>query len=626
MPIKRIELQPGIMRETTNYANRGGWYDGDKIRFRAGKPEKIGGWRKALDAKFDGSCRLMHEWQALDLNRFLFLGTHLKAYILWGSAYYDITPIRATHVLADPFRTDGGNRIIVTDMTGGLTPNDYVTYSGATDITNIMPPLERSEDGTPRSTIVPAAMLNQEFQVSEIIDDHHYVILLPEPHNTSGYVGGGPAVSAAYQVYTGLDVAVPGTGWGASPWGTPIGWGEGYSYRDNEGNLPYNQIRLWTADNYGEDLIYAIRGGQIFYWARNLGVDKRGVPLQSMAGALEAPHYAFVILISEGDRHVVAIGTNDLGQDTLDPLLVRWSDQENALDWEPRRNNSAGTYRLSSGSSLQGAVRTRQEVIIWTEKNMHSMRYIGPPYTFGFNLLAENVSLISPRGMINAGGRVFWMDRNSFYAYTGQVQELPCTVTDYVFSDFNMAQRAKIFACHNHNFNEVMWFYPSELSDEVDKYVAYQYVDNVWTYGTMERTAWLDLVWGGSYPVATSDGQLWHHEYGDDADTEPLPAWVESSDLDVEDGDKFAFLRRVIPDVQFRGDGSAQAVGLTLRARRAPGDFYIEKARAEITPYTKDCWVRARGREFSLRFESNSIGTGWRLGAFRIEVQPDGKR
>lgn len=629
MPIQKFILRPGIVKEATNYANEGGWFDCDKVRFRGGLPEKIGGWRKAVKVPFKGTCRSLHEWQALDQNKFLGLGTHLKYYILWGSAYYDITPLRSTAVIGtDPFTTAGGGVIgmteqpaalIVHDVAHGVTANDFVTFTGVTAGFDVY---------------TPADLNNHEFQVIEILDPDTYKVDTGyRPGTTAGIHGGGGPVTAAYQVVTGLDIAVPGTGWGASPWqggpplqGTQVAWGQAYSYEANEGNLPYNQIRLWTQDNFGEDLVFAIRGGEIYYWDRTHGVQERGVVLSTMTGAKQAPQFAFVILISEGDRHVVAIGTNDFNQNFLDPLLVRWSDQENALDWEPRRDNSAGSYRLSSGSSLAGALRTRQETIIWTDKNMHSMRFTGPPYTFGFNLIAENVSLLSPRAMVNGGGRVWWMDRNSFYVYTGQVQDLPCTVSDYVFSDFNMSQRMKVVAGHNHNFQEVVWFYPSLNAQEVDRYVAYQYVDNLWTIGKLSRTAWLDLVFGGSYPVATADGWLYHHEYGDDADDQPMPAWVESSDLSIESGDRFAFLRRVIPDIAFRGDSASQAVGLTLRARRAPGDFYIEKARAEITPYTKDCWVRARGRQFSVRFESNSIGTGWRLGAFRVELQPDGRR
>lgn len=639
MALKKVTFRPGIVREATNYVNEGGWYDGDKIRFRGGLPEKLGGWKKAVRSMFQGSCRSLHEWMALDSNRFLGLGTHLKFYILWGDAYYDITPLRGTFVLGlgtppdgmNPFTTAGGGLVGMTEQPAMLivhhtehkaTTHDFVTFLNV----------------TAGFDVYTVADLNgKEFQIVEIIDKDTYKVDTGfRPGTTAGIHGGGGPVSGEYQVFTGLDVAVPGTGWGASPWGGTVTassapgtlqtpWGMGYDYHE-EGNVPISQIRLWSQDNFGQDLIFCIRNGTVFYWDRTTGVQKRAVPLAEMPGADNAPLMAFEVMISEGDRHVVAIGTNDIGSETIDPLLVRWSSQENPFDWYPRRDNTAGTYRLSSGSSLAGAIRTRQETLIFTEKNLHSMRFTGDPYIFGFNLIAENVSLLSANAAINAGGRVWWMDRNTFLVYTGAVQELPCTVRDYVFGDFNMGQRQKVFAGHNHNFQEVCWFYPSAKSQEVDRYVFYNYVDQVWAYGQIERTAWLDLVFGQSYPVATAKGILYNHEVGDDADDQPLVAWVESSDIDLEDGEHFVFIRRLVPDVVFRGKGELQSVGVTLRSRRAPGDFYTEKERQTITPYTKEVWVRARGRQFSMRLESESLGTGWRVGAFRVDMIPDGRR
>lgn len=610
MALEKVQFRPGIVRDTTNYTNEGGWFDGDMVRFRLGQPEKIGGWRKAVDGTFLGSCRALHEWMALDQNRFLALGTHLKYYILWGSAYYDITPIRSTAgPLTDPpFTTVGVSSLIVHHINHGATGNDFVTISGATAF-----------------DVYTVADLNREFQILEILGPNDYRIDTGKVSTTAGATGGGAAVHVEYQIYTGLDIAVPGTGYGAGPYGTPIGWGEGYDVTGT--NMPYNQIRLWAQDNYGEDLVFNIRGGAIYYWARTTGVTQRGVPLEDMPGANEAPRWAFEVLISEGDRHVVAAGTNPLGEDYLDPLLVRWSSQENALDWEPRRDNTAGDYRLSSGSAIAGALRTRQEILLWTEKNLQSMRFVGAPYVFGFNLIAENVSVLSPTAMINAGGVVYWMDRGRFYAYTGQVQELPCPINDYIFSDFNMSQRMKVTVGHNHNFHEVIWFYPTEESEEVDRYALYNYVEQVWSFGQLERTAWLDLVFGGSYPIATKDGQLYNHEIGDDADGEPLPAWIESSDTCVGSGDHFLFIKRVIPDVHFRGDGSLQTVGITLKTRRAPGDLFQEPmARMQVDPHTRECHVRIRGREFAVRVESDALGTGWRLGTLRVDMQQDGRR
>ena len=620
MPIEKIVFRPGIIRETSNYAAEGGWFDGNFVRFRAGLPESIGGWQKVIpDKQFLGTCRSLHDWVSLDKQRFLSLGTHLKFYILWGGDYYDITPIRAEHgpLSADPFLLEANGILRVTDFAHGATLADFVIFSGATT-------------GITGSTLITADVLNSEFEIIEIIDANSYRIQsIADPPNV-GQVGGGIAVMAEYQIATGLDVSVVGSGYGAGPYGgipssPPVGWGEAYPGA-SAGFVPYNQIRLWSQDNFGEDLIFNIREGPIYYWDRDLGVDDRGKELKNMPGANQPPQVAMFIFMSESDRHVVAVGTNEEGTPSvLDPLLVRWSDQENPFDWEPRRDNSAGGQRLSSGSQAMAALRTRQENLIWTDKNLHSMRFIGTPYTFSITLISESVSIISPNAAINASGRVWWMDRNCFYVYGGQVAELPCSVRDYVFSDINFEQGLKIVGGHNHNFQEVMWFYPSAASMEIDRYVMYNYVEECWSIGMLERTAWLDLTWGVN-PVAAADGWLFHHDLGTDAVNEPLMAWIQSADLDLGDGDNFMYINRVIPDVVFRGTGNDQSVGLTLKHRKAPSQPYATKGRKEVTQTTAYCWVRGRGRQFALRVESDTLGTAWRFGLPRFEMQPDGKR
>ena len=554
----------------------------------------------------------------------------------------------------NPFITAGDDYLLVNAPIHGASLHDFVTFS---DVTTGFDPAPSNPEPHP---VYTPENLNREFQIVEVVGVDHYKIRTGIHGETAGIPAGGggggggePAgVKATYQIRTGLDVAVPGTGWGAPPWGgMPIqpgeteppykgGWGMGYSVGDEEGTVPVNQIRLWSQDNFGEDLLFNIRNGAIYYWRRSTGVNNRAVELYDRAVEVYppdppnpafpdtdwVPRWAFEVLVSEVDRHAIVIGTNDYQQDFLDPMLIRWSDAENLLDWEPRRNNSAGGLRLSSGSRLRGALRTRQEILIWTDKNLQSMRFIGAPYWFGVNLLAENVSMLCPSAAINAGGRVFWIDRNGFYVYSGQVQELACSVRDYVFSDFNMGQSFKVVAGHNHNFQEVIWFYCTEKSSEVDRYVMYNYAENAWSYGNLERTCWLDQVWGDSYPVATAKGHLYHHERGDDDDTDPLAAWVESSDLDIEDGDRFMFIRRTVPDVIFRGNGQQQAVGLTLRTRPAPDALFTSEARAAITPNTKYCWTRIRGRQMVVRLESTSAGTGWRVGALRFDMQPDGRQ
>src|SRR5262245_52319516 len=401
MPLQKFTFRPGIIRETTSYSSEGGWFDGDKVRFRAGLPEKIGGWVKAVGAKFLGSCRALHEWSSLDTNRFLALGTHLKYYLLWGSSYYDITPIRPadTPVGQNPFTTAGCTFLIVHDPAHGATTGDFVTFAGATAGFDPWP-----SNTEPHQQYTPDD-LNQEFQIVEVIDPDHYRIqttIYSEDAGIPAGGGGGGPVTGTYQIRTGLDVAVAGTGWGAPPWGgtgkggvpenasQPVGWGMPY-YTESEGTVPYNQIRLWSQDNFGEDLVFNIRNGAIYYWDRSAGVQTRAVELSTMSGSPNpdwVPRYAFEVMVSEVDRHVIAIGTNEPLEDFLDPMLIRWSDAENVLDWEPRRNNSAGGLRLSAGSRLAGALRTRQEILIWTDQGLNSMRFIGPPYWFGLNLIA----------------------------------------------------------------------------------------------------------------------------------------------------------------------------------------------------------------------------------------------
>jgi len=627
MALKKIPFRPGIVKETTNYANEGGWFDGDKIRFRAGLPESIGGWKQGVKGLFKGSCRSMHDWVSLDKNRFLALGTHLKFYILWGSTFYDITPIRAPLAdieIDDPFQTQGveSSILIVHDQDHNATKDDFVTFSGATGFDAFTP-----------------EMLNREHQVVQVLDTHHYTIDVGTPSLAAGVSGGGPDVWVEYQISTGLDFAVPGTGWGAGPWGgSPlegethppppkpewVGWGESYTFESVD-LMPFSQIRLWSQDNFGEDLFFCAYEGPIYCWNRTGGLETRAVLLANVPGAQEVPRVATVVLMSEADRHVVALGCSPGALDILDPMLVRWSDQEHWEEWRPMPSTSAGELRLSSGSRIVTGLRTRQEILIWTDKNLHSMRFIGMPYVFSIVLINEAVSIISPNAAVNAGGRVFWMDRNGFYSYTGQVDELPCTVRDYVFSDFNFGQQAKVHGGHNRNFQEVIWFYPSKASQEVDRYAIYNYVENVWSIGTLERTCWLDIGWS-AYPMATAQGRLYFHEYGFNAGEDPMPAWVQSSDVDLDDGDSFMFVRKLIPDVHFRGDAQEQALGLTLKMRSAPGGSYVNDARYQVTPLTRTCWMRARGRQVALRAESNSLGTAWRLGVQRFDLQPDGKR
>jgi hypothetical protein len=644
--IQKLQFRPGIVRELTDYANTGGWYDADKVRFRAGCPEKIGGWQAVTPEIFQGSCRQQHEWSTLAGVRYLALGTHLKLYILWGSAYYDITPIRATFGPLPADTASGGGTVgpfltylrpnqieVHVPAHGPAAPGDFVTFSGVT---------------TPVD-VYPVAELNGEFQVVSVPDSDHIVIAGTETMTNPGITGGGAGVNATFQIEVGADVAIIGTGWGVPPWdgyqdppmtsAQATGWGTSFDPTLlSPAGYDVNQIRLWDLDNFGEDLVANIRQGPIYYWHQALGLNSRALPLtQSVTvpnppGADivftpdNPPNFATQIIVSPNDRHLIALGCDDIGATAADPMLVRWSDAESAYTWTPTRSNSAGSQRLSLGSFIVCGLRTRQEILIWTDLGLWSMKYIATPYIFGFDVVSEGLSIIGPNAGINAANVVFWMDRGIFYSYTGQVQELPCTVKDYVFSNLNYTQQYKIFAAHNHAFSEVLWFYPSAASNENDSYVLYNYVDQTWSIGTLVRTSWLDMG-RSNYPTATDTfGILYFHELGDDAGPDPLVAYVESSDLDDSGGDKFLFMSRLLPDVLFRGNSPTQTVGVTILARNTPGSLKQTAAQMTIAPTTVQKFVRVRARQLSVRVESDALGVGWRLGTLRADLQPDGHR
>lgn len=631
--LQKLEFRPGIIRERTEYAVSGGWFDCDKVRFRAGFPEKIGGWEAVTRSQYQGTCRALHQWSSVEFDRYIALGTHLKLYILWGNTYYDITPVRATFspLSANPFTTGPAPNYVTVTITGHgvTTPGDFVTFSGVT--------------GTVGS--YPASEFNREFQVASVIDKNKFTIAMPENFTTAGVSGGGSTVSASFQIPPGLDNAVLGTGWGIPPWGGDVpnildpsqrtGWGMSFDPRLlNPVGFDVNQIRLWDLDNFGEDLVSNIRHGPIYYWHQQGGLASPAVVLNqtvTVGGVTytpnKVPNYGAQVLVSPNDRHLIALGCDDIGATAPDPLLVRWSTEEDAYDWEPRRDNSAGGQRLSMGSYIINGLRTRQEILIWTDLGLWSMKFIGVPYVFGFDVIAEGLSIIGPNAAVNAGNMLFWMDRGIFYAYTGQVQELPCTCKDFIFSNLNFTQQYKVFAGHNHQFSEVIWFYPSEGSNENDRYAIYNYVDQVWSIGQIERTAWLDMG-RSAYPIAASTLKhlLYYHELGDDDDGTTLPAYIESADVDQGGGDHFLFLGRLFPDVQFRGDSDTQTVGISVLKRNSAQDLKQVGARITVTPRTQQEFVRVRARQLSFRVESDHLGVGWRLGTLRGDLQVDGKR
>ena len=640
MPLQKLQFQPGINRETTSYTNEGGWFDGDKVRFRQGFPEKIGGWEKLGSKSFLGSCRALWPWRTLNLDAFLGVGTHLKYYIESGEGYYDITPTRATTSAGDVTfsATNGSSTITVSDPSHGAVVNDFVTFSGAVTL----------------GGNITAAVLNQQYQINEIVDSSSYKIIAraagsldsitddgqysptPVVANASDTGNGGSSVVGTYEINVGLDTSVTGSGWGAGAWARGT-WGSAATV-----DLVTDTLRIWTHDNFGEDLIINVMNGGIYYWDASAvnALTNPAVAISDLAGADLAPTIAKKVIVSDVDRHVIAFGCDPLDNiGTQDPLLIRFSDQENVTDWRPTTTNTAGDLRLGSGSKIVTAIETRQQILVFTDVSLHAMQYIGPPFTFGINMISENITIRSPISVAAVEDTVYWMGKNEFYVYNGGVQTLPCSVRDYVFSDFNTVQAEKCFASVNSSFSEIWWFYPSANSDNNDRYVVYNYLQNIWYYGNLTRTAWVDRGVNETPIAAGRDGYLYNHEVGfDDGSTNPasaITAYIESSQFDIGDGDTFSFVRRLIPDLTFRtSTAETPTANFTLKARNFPGGAYLQSnnkavektASVPVEQFTQDAHVRLRGRSIAIRVDSNITGTGWRLGSPRIDVRSDGRR
>ena len=627
MALTKLEFRPGINRDVTSYTNEGGWVDGDKIRFRMGFPEKIGGWEKYSSSTFLGTCRALHNWIGLDTSNLLGIGTHLKYYIEQGQGFYDITPIRKTSVNATTFSASAGagSTITVTNNSNGAVQNDFVTFSGAATL-----------GGT-----ITAAVLNQEYQIVQILTGNSYTIVAKDPTsgsavaaNSSDTNNGGGSVTATYQINVGLNTEVGGTGWGAGTFGRST-WGSGLG----GGITTVTELRLWSHDNFGEDLLLNPRDGAIFYWDKTNGTGVRAVDLTTVTGHNEVPVIAKQILTSDTDRHVIAFGTNPEGSSTQDSLLIRFSNQESLVDWAATATNSAGDLRIGAGSTFVKAIQTKREIVIWTDTALHSMRYIGPPFTFGIQQLASNITIMGPNAAVAVEDVVLWMGKDNFYIYEGQTQQLPCTVKEKVFFDFNMNEKEKVVAGVNSNFGEVIWFYPSSSSSENDSYVIYNYLEKIWYYGSLARTAWIDKG-VRNFPMAAdpSLNYLYNHEVGYDDDGAAMVSSIESSQIDIGEGDKFIFINRVIPDLTFNGSTTAvPSVDITMETRNYPGGNYLQNDPETVTrlststtvpfeTFTNQLNVRLRGRSFAMTLSSNNTGVRWRLGSPRVDVRLDGKR
>ena len=630
MPLTKLQFRPGLVRDTTSYSNEGGWFDCDKIRFRSGVPEKIGGWEKISNSQFLGTCRALKPFRALDGTPFTGVGTHLKYYIEEGGGYNDITPIRATTAAGDVTfsATNGSSTITVSDNAHGAVANDFVTFSGAVTL----------------GGNITADVLNQEYQIVTIVSANSYTVTAKDSNgdtvtaNASDTGNGGSSVVGTYQINVGLDTTVGGTGWGAGTWGRGT-WGSAATL-----SAVTDVLRLWSHDNFGEDLLFNVRDGGIYYWDKSTSSTTpftRGVALSDRAGAdRTTPTIAKQVLVSDRDRHVIVFGCdpeNNIG--VQDPMLIRFSDQENPTVWQSTATNTAGDLRLGSGSEIICAVETRQQVLVYTDTAVYAMQFLGPPFTFGVTLISENTTIMSPNTAKAVDDQVFWMGDEDFYVYNGQVQKLPCPVRSYVFNDFNDTQAEKAFAALNSTHNEVWWFYPSTSSEEVDRYVTYNYLENVWYFGTMTRTAWVDRGVRAFPLAASTDNYLYSQELGlNDGSTVPAQAissYIESSQIDIGDGDSFAFIRRLIPDVTFTGSSATNpSANFLIKTRNFPGANFnmtstsdiVRSATVPVEQFTDQAHIRLRGRSMTLRVESDELDVQWRLGSPRLDIRPDGRR
>ena len=624
MPLAKFNFKAGINKEETDYSEEGGYVDANFIRFRKNRPEKIGGWLKASANVFLGIARALHQWVSLGGTKYLGLGTTLKYYVERGSVFNDITPIRKTSTNSITFSASNGSATITaTDSSHGAVQGDFVTISGSASL----------------GGLITATVLNTEHQIVTVPTTNTYTFVASATANASDTGNGGAGVDGAYQVNVGLDDYVQNTGFGSGAWSV------GTWSAENTLSVT-NQLRLWSHDNFGENLLINVRGGGVYLWTENDGLTTRAVALSDISGADKAPTVGLQVIVSETDRHAIVLGADPItsGSRTgvVDPMLVAFSDSESAIDWNPTNTNSAGSLRLSSGSQIVGGLKARQEVLIWTDTSIYSMRFIGAPLVFSVNLINEGAGLLGPKAFVNAPSGVFFMSKQGFYFYNGAVQKLPCTVQEYVFEDLDLSQAYKCHVALNSEFSEVWFFYPSIDDDtrEISRYAIYNYEENSWSIGSLVRHAWID---GGiqntpqATGVSSSSYYLYNHELGFNDDTEPMDnVFIQSADFDIGDGDSLAFVKRILPDVKFvnaQGTSPDPAINIVLKNRDFMGESLTTDSTSQIKSNTNKADVRARGRQFVLRFESDDDNNAddrkdykWRLGNTRLDIQPSGRR
>jgi hypothetical protein len=631
MPLQEIDFQPGINKEATDYSAKGGWVDGNLIRFRKGRVEKIGGWAQLGGQYFLGICRALHSWISLGGTKFLGIGTTWKYYAEEGDSYNDITPIRSTTSAGDVTfaATDGSSIITISDTAHGAVTNDFVTFSGAVTL----------------GGVITDIVLNQEYQILLVTTADAYQIVAKDTSgdtvvaNSSDTGNGGSSTVGTYQINVGLDTYVNSSGWGVGTWGAG-GWGSASTIS------AVNQLRIWTHDNFGENLIINPRGAGVYEWIENSGVSVRAVSLAGRSGARQVPTVGLQVITSETDRHLVVLGADPVSggarTGAIDPMLVAFSSAEDELDFEPTTTNSAGDVRLSSGSFIVGGLKSRQEILVWTDTSLYSMTFIGPPLTFAVNLVNEGAGLLSPNAAANSPSGVFFASKTGFNFYNGSVQRLPCTVQEYVFNDIDLNQAFKSFMSINSRYNEIWFFYPSieDGTGEISRYVTYNYLEQTWAIGSMTRYGWLDAgIEDLPIAAAQSSGQnlLYNHETGYDDGLEPMSGvYIESADIDISAGEYDVFMKKIIPDMAFvteTGVSNNPAMNIVVKRRNFPGQSLITDSTTKVTPTSTFTNLRTRARQVVFRFESdddNDVndqkGYKWRLGSTRVDLQQSGRR
>lgn len=681
MALQKLQYRPGLNRDQTNYSNEGGWYECDKVRFRSGFPQKIGGWLRYGSFVVQGVCRQMFNWITTATDNYLALGTSKKLYIEAGQTLYDITPIRQTFTTTatnNCFTTVNGSKTVTVVIAahGGIS-GDYVTFSGAVAVGGITAP-----------------NLNTEFIITYV--DANTFTITAATAATSSVTGGGTGITAKFQINVGNNIAVAGYGWGAGPWGRGA-WGSGAS-------APvFAAQRDWFIQNFDNDMVANIRDGVIYYWQYSGGLATRATPLAtttvSGVAPSDVPAVAMQILVSQNDKHLLAFGCTPYGGGTADPLLIRWATQDQPNVWTPLVTNSAGFLRVSRGSAIVSAVATRQEILVFTEGTLNSLQFLGTTDVFGLTELSDNISILGPRAVVTVNNVAYWMGHDKFYAHSGRVETLPCSLRNHVFQNINYDQADQIISGTNEGWNEIWWFYPTADSNVNNAYVIFNHLEKIWYYGTIDRTAWSDsslreypqaltatyftgsissttltitamdagilqvgsVIEGtgvatgttitalgtgiggiGTYTVnvsqlvvqtgMTASNVIYNHEQGVDDNVLPMESYIASSDSDLADGDQFILTKRIIPDLSFTGSTAIlPAVTMYIKPRNFPGSAYsnVDSERVietSVDVYTDQIFMRTRARQMAIEIQSTELGVQWQLGSPRIDGRPDGQR